>query len=1608
MKKIYLLGLSLMGMTLSSFAGPPPLCSDSYSSITVETCDSYVSPSGKIWITSGTRMDTIPNEAGCDSIITINLTFNVDYVTSTVAGVDYAYQDGTGTNAYFGSTPSLDIDASGNVYVADAANYLIRKITSSGVVTTFAGKGNQGSVDGTGTSASFAYPFSLSTDASGNIYIGESYKIRKISSSGVVTTLAGSSSSGFVDGTGASAQFNGIYGLTVDNSGNIYAADKYNHCIRKVTPAGVVTTLAGSGSSGYSDGTGTTARFNNPHGITVDGSGNVYVSDQGNARIRKISSTGVVTTVAGNGSFSVSNGTGSAATFYYPAGMEMDASGNVYIASSAGNIIRKMTSSGVVTSIAGRQYQTGYVEGSGTNAKFNNPNDVCLDAAGNVYVADRENKVVRKINTSNVVSTFAGFKTGLVNGAASSAQFSYPYDVVQDASGNIYVSDMNNHVIRKITPAGVVSTFAGSGTGGFSDGTGTAARFNQPRGIGVDSYGNVYVADYTNHKIRKITPSGVVTTFAGTGSYDYLDGSASSAKFRSPNNVAVDKNGDVYVSDMNNHRIRKISGGIVSTVAGNGTKGFADGTAGSSSFDQPQGVALDGFGNIYVCDRNRIRKITQAGMVSTVAGSSSTGRTDGAGTNARFRSPKDIESDDIGNLYIAGSSNLIIRVIDQNGVVSTIAGNKSPYASIDGTGTQANFRHPNGLFVDQTGNIYVAESNGNRVRKITRQTLSSESEIEVSAYNSYTSPSGNHIFTESGDYMDTIANAAGCDSVISIELTIHRRLFVDAGMGSSGTGGTWGTSFKTLKEALDSINNMDAFEERIQIWIKSGTYYAGGSQTSSNRNTAYVISNLGVELYGGFSGVETSLDQRNTAANPTTLCGDLGKSGDSSDNAFHVIVLVDERTTYEPALFSHGFVIDGVIIRDGNANGGTKYTYRGRSVYQTEGGAISIIGSGVSNQHISPTISNCHFENNYGAYGSIYMIAPNAKAQPNITNCTFKGNRSIYGTIFNDGTGGEASPKITNCAFVNNLSLTSGAAIYNYGYNGKASPSITSCVFNGNNANSKGGAIYNTGYIGTANPIIFGCTFHANNAGSTGGAMYSFGNAGTSKPGIVNSIFYKNSIGGNADHKFSEFHNYQAYPKTSYSSMQRASSTYTAATANSLNGGTNNLFQNGPKFEAISDPDGADNIWRTGDDGIRLSSASPLLDTYPIGDFGPRTDILGNERMGYKDMGAYEYVNCGLHVKLATSVKTHVATQTVEDDGFICYCNSDNELLLALDTTGTGAVITPSQVQLYIGNPTTLSYNTAGGMITNTAGGVVLERRWDVDPTTQPSSPVTVRYFYTHDNYDDIVSAMAGLTSPTAITSPSELQFYKVTGGSTATFPNPHNTGVTGIILANGSTASTTVWVNGTHGVQDHSAEYLVSTFSGGGGGGGGGSEPLPVELIQFEANASANHTADLTWKTASELNNSHFIIERTYDGITFDEINVIQGNGTTVELINYNEEDITIDPNQNTVYYRLRQVDFDATEAYSPIRRVDFETTNVTKPNLVTLYPNPTNSNITVAFSSDEMESHTVKLVDQLGRVLTTKSFDGQTCTLDLSHRAQGVYFVILDSGESFKVVKE
>lgn len=466
-------------------------------------------------------------------------------------------------------------------------------------------------------------------DGSGNVYVADTgnLTIRKINPFGDVTTLAGSPGlTGSDNGSGAAAIFNCPRAVAVDDAGNAYVAESNNDTIRKITPEGAVTTLAGmAGTFGSNDGIGSDARFNGPWGITVDGNGNVFVADSTNQIIRKITPAGVVTTLAGAVSSRGSNdGTGAEARFDFPMGMSVDPSGNVYIA-DGNNTIRKLSPANEVTTVAGLPRSYGSTDGVGSNARFNGPGGLCVGSHGNIFVADFSNRIIRKIEPFGKVSTLAGLAGafGSDDGAGSNARFSHPLDVAADKSGNLYVIDINS-TLRKITPAGYVSTLAGvTWELGTDDGHGAAARFDNPRGVAVDTSGNVYVTECYQYTIRKITPAGDVTTIAGTaGMPGSVDGSGTAAYFNEPSGIAVDSSGNAFVADTGNKTIRRITPlGEVSTFAGTaGASGSADGIGANARFNYPRSMALDAYDNLYVVDNCTIRKITPAGKVTTIIG----------------------------------------------------------------------------------------------------------------------------------------------------------------------------------------------------------------------------------------------------------------------------------------------------------------------------------------------------------------------------------------------------------------------------------------------------------------------------------------------------------------------------------------------------------------------------------------------------------------------------------------------------------------------------------------------------------------------------------------------------------------------------------------------------------------------------------------------------------------------------------------------------------------------------------------------------------------------------------------------------------------------------
>ncbi|MDP4147979.1 MAG: hypothetical protein Q8927_14310 [Bacteroidota bacterium] len=336
-----------------------------------------------------------------------------------------------------------------------------------------------------------------------------------ISVPNIVFTLAGDTTAGFVDGIGTAARFNELNGIAIDASGNLFVADGFNRSIRKVTAAGVVSTLTGRiDSTGFiaTDGSLGIARFGIPAGLAFDVTGNLFVTDIASQRIRVISGDNVGTIAGGSG----------------------DTRGPV---------------------------EFDFADGGGLKAKFASPYGIAVDAAGNLYIGDQGNQRVRRVRGTNIfnalVSTFAGQKSGFLDGQDTAARFSFPSGLAIDKAGNIYVADPFNHAVRKITATGLVTTLAGNGTPGFVNGVGRAARFNSPIAVAVDNAGNVLVADAGNFSIRKITADGNVTTIAGNGTKGNVDGTAAGARFTELSGIAVDQTGVIYVTDQ--HRIRVIT-----------------------------------------------------------------------------------------------------------------------------------------------------------------------------------------------------------------------------------------------------------------------------------------------------------------------------------------------------------------------------------------------------------------------------------------------------------------------------------------------------------------------------------------------------------------------------------------------------------------------------------------------------------------------------------------------------------------------------------------------------------------------------------------------------------------------------------------------------------------------------------------------------------------------------------------------------------------------------------------------------------------------------------------------------------------------------------------
>lgn len=724
---------------------------------------------------------------------------------STLAGTGAnGTADGSGGSVTFSAPFGVALSEDGAIIVTDSTGHKVRMIRN-GVVTTMAGTGVAGNTDGAGTSAKLNGPAGIARNpVDGAYFICDNLgnRIRRMTSNGVVATIAGTGAAGSANGAGSAATFTGPRGIAITSDGTIYVTED-GHRIRRILFNGgapdsaanyTVSNRAGDGTAGFQNGSGASARFNLPAGIAVDENGAAYVADRGNNRIRRIGTGGDVATIAGDGAGGGADGVASAARFSQPVGIAY-ANGALAVSERNGRRVRQITLTEGAAPNAAENWRVatlagdgtaGSTDGSGSDARFDTPGLIALSSGNEVFVADTANNKVRRVTPKNgvfPVGTPGGpvptDKVALANATGFTGRDRFPYitypgslspgentgqqewvfvvpqgvnafefSVTVEADTAYYVGldgVSNPGPSGAGSPNNFVRAIAGGDLGGFLDGPASVAKFNSANGIAIDESGNIYLADTNNNAIRRVEPSGYVSTIAGLpGNVGTADGPGNVAGLNGPRGVAVNPSGTkVFVTDSNNHTVRVVSftgsnprdpaSWYVSTIAGlAGDAVFLDGRGNAARFNFPYGIAYQTDDILYVTEfsGNRVRRLellsspaTLANnwQVSLVAGSSvspvgTAGTTNGFGTSARFDLPAHICVDVQGNLYVADVNNSRIRKILPNTNVSTFAGSTFGYA--DGVGEAAMFGQPNGVTVDPAGYVYVADTSTHRVRRI--------------------------------------------------------------------------------------------------------------------------------------------------------------------------------------------------------------------------------------------------------------------------------------------------------------------------------------------------------------------------------------------------------------------------------------------------------------------------------------------------------------------------------------------------------------------------------------------------------------------------------------------------------------------------------------------------------------------------------------------------------------------------------------------------------------------------------------------------------------------------------------------------------------------------
>ena len=620
--------------------------------------------------------------AGSDGSVyftSLHCVFKVDAgaMLTRIAGIarpGYAGDGGPATAAQLNTPNGIALDRAGNLYIADTLNSVIRRVSRDGVIVTYAGSSADfGGHGGTALKPQFLYPQDVAIDIAGNLFVAdtENRRIRKVAASGIVSTIGGTGATGSTGDSGPAiaATISRPTGLAFDGAGNLYVADNGTR-VRRIDPQGIISTVAGTGAAGFSGdgGAAIAARLAGAQAVAVDAAGNLLIADSGNRRIRRVTPGGEISTVAGNGDFTSSGDGGSAAAagLARVAGIGVDSGGTMFMADLWK--IRRVSAAGAITTFAGNgEYSFSGDGGQSTAAQLGGASGIATDANGNLYFADSGNNRIRKISRDGVISTIAGDGTigdAGNGGAATSAQVvtrSFTGMAV-DKNGNVYFGDFIQGTIRKIDSAGVITKFAGFGASGTI----------YP-GIAIDASGNVYYVDGLLLQVRKATPAGAVVIVAGGGSGTGDGIAATGVVLSGPQGLALDAAGNLFISEVLGARIRKVTpAGIITTYAGTGVSGSSGdgGPATKAQLSGPGPLAIDSAGNLYVVDGNGVRVISPAGIISTFLNGSSEYSGDGGSlASMELGSVAGLAVDAAGNLFIADDAFAAVRKL-QPGLVT--------------------------------------------------------------------------------------------------------------------------------------------------------------------------------------------------------------------------------------------------------------------------------------------------------------------------------------------------------------------------------------------------------------------------------------------------------------------------------------------------------------------------------------------------------------------------------------------------------------------------------------------------------------------------------------------------------------------------------------------------------------------------------------------------------------------------------------------------------------------------------------------------------------------------------------------------------------------------